>query len=381
MSGGPPTIAMTSAARRSISSITVGRRHRRDMGDLDGLARNISEIGLLHPIVVKADGALIAGERRLHACKALGWKTIPINVVNIDAIVRGELAENQYRKNFTPSEMVAIAATVEKRERDLAKQRMTLGKISIGSDRGAVRDKIAAPLGVSGKTLEKARAVVEAAKAEPEKYRHLVADMDKAGRVNSSYKRLIVLQQEESIRAEPPPLPGRGPYRCIVADPPWPYEIGRPDPSGRATYPYPQISIEKICALDVASISAPDSILWLWTTNFHLRSAFDVLAAWGFEHRSMLTWAKDKLGNGYWLRGQTEHAIFAIKGKPVVTLTNQSTLLNAPTRGHSVKPREFYDLVESLCPAPRYCDLFSRYRHNDKWDCHGDEAPTMEAAQ
>ena len=40
-----------------------------------------------------------------------------------------------------------------------------------------------------------------------------------------------------------------------------------------------------------------------------------------------------------------------------------------------MKPPEFYDFVESLCPAPRYADLFSRYRHNDKWDCHGDEAP------
>jgi N6-adenosine-specific RNA methylase IME4 len=45
------------------------------------------------------------------------------------------------------------------------------------------------------------------------------------------------------------------------------------------------------------------------------------------------------------------------------------------TARHSLKPKEFYDLVESLCPAPRYADLFSRYRHNDKWDCHGDEAP------
>jgi hypothetical protein len=34
-----------------------------------------------------------------------------------------------------------------------------------------------------------------------------------------------------------------------------------------------------------------------------------------------------------------------------------------------------------LCPAPRYADLFSRYRHNDKWDCHGDEAPHAEAAE
>jgi N6-adenosine-specific RNA methylase IME4 len=63
-------------------------------------------------------------------------------------------------------------------------------------------------------------------------------------------------------------------------------------------------------------------------------------------------------------------------------LTNQTTLLHAPVRGHSVKPVEFYDLVESLCPAPRYADLFSRYRHSDHWDCHGDQAPpTMEAAQ
>jgi hypothetical protein len=70
-----------------------------------------------------------------------------------------------------------------------------------------------------------------------------------------------------------------------------------------------------------------------------------------------------------------------VRGKPVVTLANHSTLLLAPTRGHSVKPVEFYDFVESLCPAPRYADLFSRYRHNEKWDVHGDEAPPPQEAQ
>ena len=44
-------------------------------------------------------------------------------------------------------------------------------------------------------------------------------------------------------------------------------------------------------------------------------------------------------------------------------------------RQNSQKPVEFYDFVEPLCPAPRYAYLFSRYRHNEKWDCHGDEAP------
>jgi N6-adenosine-specific RNA methylase IME4 len=47
------------------------------------------------------------------------------------------------------------------------------------------------------------------------------------------------------------------------------------------------------------------------------------------------------------------------------------------TRQCAATPRspEFCDLVEKLCPAPRYADLFSRYRHSEKWDCHGDEAP------
>jgi N6-adenosine-specific RNA methylase IME4 len=132
------------------------------------------------------------------------------------------------------------------------------------------------------------------------------------------------------------------------------------------------MSIEQICKLPVASIAATDCILWLWTTNFYMRQAYDVLEAWGFEQKTILTWAKDKMGMGDWLRGQTEHCIMAVRGKPIVTLTNQTTLLHAPMRAHSQKPEEFYALVEKLCPAPRYAELFARsVRPN--WDGHGDE--------
>jgi N6-adenosine-specific RNA methylase IME4 len=72
-------------------------------------------------------------------------------------------------------------------------------------------------------------------------------------------------------------------------------------------------------------------------------------------------------------------ALIAVRGNPIVELTNQTTVLHAPVRAHSQKPPEFYDLVESLCPAPRYADLFSRYQHNNKWDCHGDEIDTFDA--
>jgi ParB family chromosome partitioning protein len=48
-----------------IASIKPGTRHRRDMGDIDALARSIADVGLLHPVVINKEGVLIAGERRL----------------------------------------------------------------------------------------------------------------------------------------------------------------------------------------------------------------------------------------------------------------------------------------------------------------------------
>jgi len=365
-----------------IADVIVGERHRCDMGDIEGLAASIAKDTLLHPIVVTFDGHLIAGERRLRAVERLGWKTVPCTIVplNLDQIVRGEFAENTCRKDFTPSELVAIGQEIERLEhtRERAKERMTLGKVSTGSESGKARDKVAAQLGISGRTYERAKAVVDAAEAEPEKFGKLLEQMDRTGRVNGVFRRLKIAKQAVLIRAEPPPLPGNGPYRVIVVDSPWPTQVRGDDPSCRRVPPFPPMSIEDICATPVADLAHDDCVLWHWTTNADLLSgdALAALKAWGFTPKTMLTWVKDRIGTGDWLRGQTEQCIMAVRGNPTVTLTNESTVLFAPARGHSAKPPEFYDLVERLCPAPRYADLFSRYRHNDKWDCHGDEAPT-----
>jgi ParB family transcriptional regulator, chromosome partitioning protein len=69
---------------RPISSIKVGKRHRYELGDIEWLAESIEDIGLLHPITVSEDGVLLAGRRRLAACKQLGWKEIPVTVVRCD---------------------------------------------------------------------------------------------------------------------------------------------------------------------------------------------------------------------------------------------------------------------------------------------------------
>ena len=65
-----------------IDEITIGARHRRDLGDVAALARSIAEVGLLHPVVVTPTRVLIAGERRLAAAKVLAWAEIPVTVAS-----------------------------------------------------------------------------------------------------------------------------------------------------------------------------------------------------------------------------------------------------------------------------------------------------------
>ena len=240
---------------------------------------------------------------------------------------------------------------------------------------GRTTDKIGAFFGVSGRTVEKIAEVCEAAEADPERYGKLLEDMDRTGRVTGPHRRLKAIRQAEQIRAEPPPYPNQGPYRVIVADPPWTYEKRQEDPSNRGVLPYTSMSVAQICdeASKVQAIAHEDCLLWLWTTNHHMREAFEVLDAWGFQQKTILTWSKDKMGMGDWLRGQTEHCLMAVRGRPTVVLTNQTTILHAPMRAHSEKPVEFYDFVEKLCPAPRYASLFHRGISRSNWDGHGDE--------
>ena len=99
-----------------ISDIKVNNRFRKDIGSLEELKKSIQEIGLLQPIVIDENNNLIAGQRRLLACKELGMKDMEVNVIKIQNTLRGEYDENVIRKNFTPSENVAIWEAMEKYE-------------------------------------------------------------------------------------------------------------------------------------------------------------------------------------------------------------------------------------------------------------------------
>lgn len=64
-----------------INQIQIGERLREDLGDIASLAEEIKAVGLLNPVTVSSDLRLLAGYRRLEACRSLGWEKIPAIVL------------------------------------------------------------------------------------------------------------------------------------------------------------------------------------------------------------------------------------------------------------------------------------------------------------
>ena len=183
-----------------VDKIKTGNRYRKDLGDIKAMASSIEKIGLLHPIVIQPDGTLIAGMRRLEACKLLGWKSVPVRVISLENILRGEHDENVFRKDFTPSEAVAIGEALEPLERQAAKERMLAGKPCENFTQGSGKslDKVAAVVGMSRPTYQKAKEIVQYAQTiqMPE----LIEIMDEKG-IEHALKRKHEIEIEQR-RAE-----------------------------------------------------------------------------------------------------------------------------------------------------------------------------------
>jgi len=97
---------------RTIDSIRVGVRHRKDLGDLVPLMESIQRVGLLQPIVVSPEGLLICGRRRLEAVKKLGMRSVRVWVRTglSDALTSllAERDENALRLPLSPIEAASV---------------------------------------------------------------------------------------------------------------------------------------------------------------------------------------------------------------------------------------------------------------------------------
>ena len=153
-----------------IAKIKVGDRIREDFGNIDKLAENIKEHGLINPITVTPQYELIAGERRLRALKKLGYKQVEVNVIAVEDAeqqLKLEISENTARKNFTPEEILIYGRQLERIESVKADERKLSNLKQNASDvehvphreDGKTRDIVASNFSISGRQYDNMKKV------------------------------------------------------------------------------------------------------------------------------------------------------------------------------------------------------------------------------
>jgi N6-adenosine-specific RNA methylase IME4 len=335
------------------------------MGDLDGLARSIREVGLLHPIVITPSGELIAGCRRLQACKILGWNQVPVTRVPLKEIATGEFHENFVRKDFTVSEMVAIKHALEKTLAERVGRPRKSGRLP--EIRGDTRDIVGRYVGVSGKTLEKAEAIVRAATSSRRRFAGVLERVNAGSTsVEAAY---TMVRRFEFQKMKTPPLPD-GRYDVILADPPW--DMGPASLRGSPNAHYPTMTPAQIST--ISPPSHQDAVLFLWCVPSGNDAAFEVMDAWGFDYKTQLVWVKDRFGTGYYFRIQHELLLLGTRGTMGAPLEHDrpSSVLMARRGRHSEKPEEVHSIIEKMYPRRRYLELFARKRHPG-WESWGNQ--------
>lgn len=170
-------------------------------------------------------------------------------------------------------------------------------------------------------------------------------------------------------------------YSIILADPPWGYRVWSKKGMGRSAEDhYPTMSMEDICALPVADISAKDCTLFLWVTFPKLEECFQVIKAWGYQYSTVaFVWVKRNkiaptyfLGLGYYTRSNAEICLLATKGHPKRVSKSVRQIIDTPIEQHSKKPDETRDRIVALMGDLPRIELFARQKA-EGWDAWGNE--------
>jgi len=183
----------------------------------------------------------------------------------------------------------------------------------------------------------------------------------------------------------------KGKYQVIVVDPPWNQgKTGKRSvrPNQSTKLDYPTMSKESLIAdLPIGDWADDQAFIWLWATNSKdkktgepiLRTAFDLLDAWGFTFYTMVTWDK-RTGPCPFGPYQvtTEHVLFGYKGKVAFDkecLGKMKTCFTESSTVHSAKPDTFYQTIAKHFKGRRL-DVFAR-QVREGFDGWGNEYGTL----
>ena len=302
-----------------IAKIWMGVRAREDLGDIDRLAEDIAEVGLLHPIVVqerkdKEKGIecdLIAGGRRLAACEKLGWENIPANVVNIESIARGEFSENAFSKPLTPSEAMAVLKKVEESRigHRPSKKDMEKGATGTPFPSGKTRDIVAILSDLSPATVGKLKAIDVAAKKDPVTFGHLSMDINTAEKIGERYEELGRLKLLKQL-GKPP----EGEYNTIFLNPDWELLASRTRKRMNPSETFFESTIQVI-----HSCSKGRRDVFAETTDEYLEISLKLLRTYDFQFYGELILIKTYDEDGCFTSKEHEHLLVGRRSNRIPT--------------------------------------------------------------
>jgi N6-adenosine-specific RNA methylase IME4/ParB-like chromosome segregation protein Spo0J len=160
--------------------------------------------------------------------------------------------------------------------------------------------------------------------------------------------------------------------QLVLADPPWRYDFAQSD-SRQIENQYPSASVDEIICHKPDT--EQDCVLFLWATVAKLPEAFEIIEGWGFEYKTHAVWDKQKIGMGYWFRGQHELLIVATKGKvsPPPESQRVSSLFSEARGKHSAKPECVYSWIEAAFPNFVKLEMYCR-NPRPNWLVMGNES-------
>jgi len=257
----------------------------------------------------------------------------------------------------------------------------TLPKLAKSID---VREKLSKASGVSHGTFDKIKYIKDNA---PEEVKQKLRSGNKELSINKVYTILKRKEKEEKREEErkedakkvekikdPKEIFKEIKFTTVVIDPPWDWsDEGDVNQLGRAKPNYNTLSFEEIKKLPINELTKENSHIYLWITNRSLPKGFELLKEWGFRYITCLTWCKPSIGMGNYYRGSSEQILFGVKGSLGLKRKDVGTwfLAKRPSKKHSSKPDEFYNMVEKCSPG-LYLDYFGRKERNG-WIVYGNK--------
>jgi N6-adenosine-specific RNA methylase IME4 len=327
---------------------------------------------------------LIDGHNRHEICRRHGlqFETVAIEFPDRQAAEDWMDSNQLGRRNLTPDSFRMILGRRYHRQKQsgFKGNQHTAGKDQIDPQhKESTAAKLAKEHAVSEPTVKRAAKFYEEVERTPE-LKKAVEEGRPVLQVKRELKEKAREQRREENRQKvakvdsPEKTVEKAKFATIVIDPPWDWgDEGDVNQMGRAKPDYSTMSIDQLAALPVGAMADEDCHLYLWITNRSLPKGFRLIDSWGFRYITAITWVKPHFGMGNYFRGQTEHVLFAVKGSQPLKRKDLGTVFSAPRgKGHSGKPSEFYDLVESASPGP-YLELFSRSERSD-WVAWGESS-------